>query len=86
LLITLARRAVPARRLDPAGARWLAWTLSGIVAAAPAPADDPRLPAALALVMLGAFTKSAQFPFHFWLPNAMSAPTPVSPTCIRPPW
>ncbi len=32
----------------------------------------------LALVFLGAFTKSAQFPFHFWLPNAMSAPTPVS--------
>jgi multicomponent K+:H+ antiporter subunit A len=32
----------------------------------------------LALVLLGAFTKSAQFPFHFWLPNAMTAPTPVS--------
>ncbi len=32
----------------------------------------------LILVLLGAFTKSAQFPFHFWLPNAMSAPTPVS--------
>ena len=33
---------------------------------------------ALILVLLGAFTKSAQFPFHFWLPNAMAAPTPVS--------
>ncbi|SFP39607.1 multisubunit potassium/proton antiporter, PhaA subunit /multisubunit potassium/proton antiporter, PhaB subunit [Nitrosomonas cryotolerans] len=32
----------------------------------------------LILVLLGAFTKSAQFPFHFWLPNAMAAPTPVS--------
>ncbi len=32
----------------------------------------------LVLVLLGAFTKSAQFPFHFWLPNAMAAPTPVS--------
>jgi multicomponent K+:H+ antiporter subunit A len=33
---------------------------------------------ALLLLLLGAFTKSAQFPFHFWLPNAMAAPTPVS--------
>jgi multicomponent K+:H+ antiporter subunit A len=32
----------------------------------------------LLLVLLGAFTKSAQFPFHFWLPHAMAAPTPVS--------
>lgn len=32
----------------------------------------------LILVLLGAFTKSAQFPFHFWLPQAMAAPTPVS--------
>ncbi len=32
----------------------------------------------LLLVLLGALTKSAQFPFHFWLPHAMAAPTPVS--------
>ncbi len=32
----------------------------------------------LILILIGAFTKSAQFPFHFWLPHAMAAPTPVS--------
>lgn len=40
-------------------------------------AHDLYLPA-LVLVVLGALTKSAQFPFHFWLPHAMAAPTPVS--------
>ena len=34
--------------------------------------------AVLVLIALGALTKSAQFPFHFWLPHAMAAPTPVS--------
>ena len=38
----------------------------------------PLYSAALVLVLIGAFTKSAQFPFHFWLPHAMAAPTPVS--------
>jgi len=40
--------------------------------------DHPLYPVALVLILLGAFTKSAQFPFHFWLPEAMAAPTPVS--------
>ncbi len=38
----------------------------------------PWYPVMLILLLLGAFTKSAQFPFHFWLPHAMAAPTPVS--------
>ena len=38
----------------------------------------PLYPVALILILIGAFTKSAQFPFHFWLPHAMAAPTPVS--------
>ena len=38
----------------------------------------PLYSTALVLILLGAFTKSAQFPFQFWLPHAMAAPTPVS--------
>lgn len=40
--------------------------------------DHAWYPAMTLLIMLGCFTKSAQFPFHFWLPGAMSAPSPAS--------
>ena len=40
--------------------------------------ESQLYPVILILFLLGAFTKSAQFPFQFWLPNAMAAPTPVS--------
>ena len=54
------------------------YSIQPLLARAPLFLDDPRLNAALLLIFLGAFAKSAQFPFHFWLPNAMAAPTPVS--------
>ena len=61
-----------------AGASGGTFSLSEIVALNGVVREHGAYPAILALVLLGAFTKSAQFPFHFWLPNAMAAPTPVS--------
>lgn len=54
------------------------YELSVILAAGDIIRAHPLYVPMLVLVLLGAFTKSAQFPFHFWLPNAMAAPTPVS--------
>jgi multicomponent K+:H+ antiporter subunit A len=52
--------------------------LDVVLASGAAIRAHPLYETALVLVLLGAFTKSAQFPFHFWLPHAMAAPTPVS--------
>ncbi|ADO68864.1 hydrogen gas-evolving membrane-bound hydrogenase subunit E [Stigmatella aurantiaca] len=59
---------------------WVAGTLtlSELHAAGPALREGPLSLAILLLVLGGAFTKSAQVPFHFWLPSAMAAPTPAS--------
>ncbi len=54
------------------------YDLDDILAAGDLIRTHPWYGPALVLVALGALTKSAQFPFHFWLPHAMAAPTPVS--------
>ncbi|MBX3041228.1 MAG: DUF4040 domain-containing protein [Bdellovibrionaceae bacterium] len=54
------------------------WEFSELLTRGEAIRGSPFYPAILGLILLGAFTKSAQVPFHFWLPNAMAAPTPVS--------
>jgi multicomponent K+:H+ antiporter subunit A len=54
------------------------FTISELAARAADIQAHAHFPVALGLILVGCFTKSAQFPFHFWLPDAMAAPTPVS--------
>ena len=54
------------------------YELTDVLAAGETIKQHRLYPLILVLFLLGAGTKSAQFPFHFWLPHAMSAPTPVS--------
>lgn len=60
------------------GAMAGSYELNTIIAQADVIAQHEWFLPSLVLILSGAFTKSAQFPFHFWLPNAMAAPTPVS--------
>ncbi len=54
------------------------YALTEILASGDLVRDSSLYPWIVGLVLVGCFTKSAQFPFHFWLPHAMAAPTPVS--------
>jgi multicomponent K+:H+ antiporter subunit A len=54
------------------------YDLESVLAAGDEIRNHSWYPALLGLILLGVLTKSAQFPFHFWLPHAMAAPTPVS--------
>jgi len=54
------------------------WTWTHLTAVSTGLIHEPWAAWALILILIGAFTKSAQFPFHIWLPDAMEAPTPVS--------
>jgi multicomponent Na+:H+ antiporter subunit A len=78
LLITMGGGLALVVGLVLLGAAAGSYTISEIVARGDLLRASPLYTPALLLIFLGCFTKSAQFPFHFWLPNAMQAPTPAS--------
>jgi len=78
LFVTVAGGLALMAGLAMLGVAGGSWSLSELNAMGDVLREHDLYTPLLVCLLLGAFTKSAQFPFHFWLPNAMAAPTPVS--------
>ncbi|MBN2193991.1 MAG: hypothetical protein JW751_14345, partial [Polyangiaceae bacterium] len=78
LLVTAAGGLVLLAGILLLGQAAQTYSIQELLVSAPTWREEPLVEIGLICVFIGAFTKSAQFPFHFWLPNAMAAPTPVS--------
>lgn len=78
LFVTVAGGLAMMAGLVLLGVAGQSWSLSELNASGDLLREHDLYTPLLICLLLGTFTKSAQFPFHFWLPNAMAAPTPVS--------
>lgn len=78
LLVTAATGLAMLAGVVLVGLQTGTYELTALLSGEATPGSRAIMTAAFLLILLGAMGKSAQFPFHFWLPNAMAAPTPIS--------